>query len=124
MRVFFVMVAFLGGSAAIQMTASQPVLAQEKPASVKWEYGTLTIPVGLKGTPPPGRYTWTTGTDDIAGDNWKDLAEKLKVELKDKDAPTSKVRILVLNHLGRQGWELVSHSEPPIQNYTFKRRVP
>lgn len=84
---------------------------------------TLTIPTGF-GKQPSGRYAWMTGSEDVIGDDWKDLAEKLKVELKDKDVRSAKIRVLVLNHLGAQGWELVSQSETTVQVSTFKRRLP
>lgn len=122
MRTTLVLSILLCAAVALQTTTTRPATAQEKQAPVKWEYGTITIPIAVR-TGTPGGYAWTTGREYVAGDNWKDLAEKLKVELKDKDAPTAKIRVQVLNHLGAQGWELVSHSETN-PSFTFKRRVP
>lgn len=98
-------------------------LADDKP--VKWEHGVLTLPVGLKSPPALVRYTWMTAREDVVGDGWKDLAQKMKLDLKDTDVPIVKLRLLFLDHLGGQGWELVTQQgEGATLSYTFKRRVP
>ena len=92
---------------------------------MKWEHGTLTLPVAFKTPPALARFTWTTAREDVAGDGWKDFAEKMKLDLKSVEIPILKLRVLFLDHLGGQGWELAAQqSDGPVQTYTFKRRVP
>src|SRR5262249_39314789 len=67
---------------------------------------------------------WVTGDAEVAAASWEELATKLK-------APDAKVgttavvhKLRVLNHLGSQGWELVSAGTSTAIPWVFKRRVP
>jgi hypothetical protein len=136
MRTLVAMLAFFGVIAAVNLAGRHPpAAAQDKAGTVKWEYGMLGTGATFGGKAAPfggdrpaalaGRFTWTTGTEDISAETWKDLAEKLKVEVKDKDAQLRTIRVAVLNHLGARGWEMVAESgSGPAPSYTFKRRVP
>lgn len=97
-----------------------PASAGQGPAApaVKWEYGLL------EGHNQP---VWTAGDTTIYAKDWKDLADRAKLTI----AGERVTKGAVLNALGAQGWELVSHAAtvrtPPAaesQYYTFKRRVP
>jgi hypothetical protein len=101
----------------------------------KWEYAELhyvaprtTVERGFggKGQPAPApvpkaklKVSWITGEGETEGESWEDLAGKLKVTLA-KDAKPAAHKVKVLNHLGNQGWELVSSSGNVL---TFKRRA-
>jgi hypothetical protein len=96
--------------------------AQEaaKPA-VKWEYCTLS-------NDQTGACGYNDGKDAIGADDWKDLAKKLKVPLKEGEENQHTIRLVVLNFLGAQGWELVSHSgmvmnATYVETFAFKRRA-
>jgi hypothetical protein len=87
-------------------------------AAVKWEYGTLSV---------GGQPIWEAGDVMIYAKDWKDLAERVKLPVKGERVE----RGAVLNALGTQGWELVSHAAKSgtsttseRDTYTFKRRVP
>ena len=83
-----------------------PVVAQEKPGVVKWEYAELTyrtIPGRGPGKDPDGKEVparegattvrWTTGAEDVSLKGWGELADKLKVQLKAKlKSPSGKSR--------------------------------
>jgi len=100
-----------------------PGVAQDKApakAATKFEYGTVMV---YHGKHPQ----WTTAKDDMEGKSWADLAKKLNVPLKDQPDEL-KARVIVLDHLGSQGWELASFA--PVDTarsydlYIFKRVAP
>lgn len=80
-------------------------------------------PGGAGGVVMPKRLAssvrWVTEAGDLEAANWDDLATKLKMPAV-KDATAAALKVKVLNHLGRQGWELVSSTTTVM---TFKRRV-
>jgi hypothetical protein len=66
------------------------------------------------------------GDDEVEASGWEDLATKIKAPAAKKGATPDAHRMKVLNHLGRQGWELVSHHKLDGNGtavWTFKRRV-
>jgi hypothetical protein len=73
------------------------------------------------------RATWITGDDEVEATSWADLATKIKAPAAKKGATAAAQKMKVLNHLGEQGWELVSyHQRGSISGsdvWTFKRRV-
>lgn len=78
----------------------------------------------------PARVTTThylyTEDDRVAASSWEDLATKLKLPPAKKDATATSHKLRVLNHLGRQGWEMVpaTGSESRLNTvYLFKRKV-
>jgi hypothetical protein len=96
-----------------------PQAAGQEPKKAKWEYCKFTI-IGNKGTNKV-RWTLTTGKEKVEAASLKDLGEKLKM----KDSPT--VNLAVLDHLGEDGWELVSYTAnetPMFSNdaYMLKRK--
>jgi hypothetical protein len=95
------------------------------PARTQWEYCTLTLYSA-------GYSSYCDAKGTIAAKDWKELTRKLNVALRPGEKDSGHIRILILNFLGAQGWELVSHStrsigaEVPIHEetfFTFKRRV-
>jgi hypothetical protein len=107
----------------------------------RWEYAELQTSPSLaramgafaKGGPGPGvgaapgvaakaaaRVTvkWATGDDEIDAADWADLATKIKMPAAKDGKPATKMK--VLNHLGSEGWELVSSTAALM---TFKRKV-
>lgn len=124
-----VVVAALGLVAAVcWYVQAQPRAAGEQPAKpvTKWEYATL-----YHGNQP----IWTTPAEELYAQTWQELAERMKVTIpKAKDAGSGTVRATILNHLGSQGWELVSHSATvaglpggamsKTDTWVFKRPVP
>jgi len=72
------------------------------------------------------RVVWSTATTSADARSWRELAGKMKIAMPDK---TASARMVVLDALGGQGWELVSASVPsgqaaPASTWTFKRRLP
>lgn len=69
---------------------------------------------------------WTTGEEEIEGEDWADLAKKLKVTEPKRQAGPSVYKLRLLNHLSSEGWEQVSS---PIMESTgsnvcqFRRKV-
>ena len=73
------------------------------------------------------RASRTIATEEIETDTWEELGDKLKAPAAKKDAKDAAQRLRVLNHLGRQGWELVGRDKgdvAAITVWTFKRRLP
>ena len=140
MRTLVVLTAFCCGFALLQ-PATQPVIAQEKQAPVKWEYAELVYrdttgrPAGKDGNPagkdgnPMGAPTmtirWTSGAGEFSVNGWEELAGKLKTKFK-KEGTASSQKVQMLNALGAEGWELVSQHVGTTMSTTlmFKRRVP
>ena len=64
---------------------------------------------------------WTCATEHVAGEDEEDLAKKLKAELP-KDPNEHVVSLAILNRLGSQGWEMVTHIKMGNSDfYRFKR---
>jgi hypothetical protein len=97
-----------------RQAVTAPAPAPKKAEAVKWEYARLQTRL---------RSGWTSGTESVLADDDKGLAEKLKVEIPDK-ADESMTEILILNHVGNQGWEMVTLFKHEAFNfYRFKRPV-
>ncbi len=122
-------------TALFAVIGSPPVQAQPPGAqgADKWEYGVLEYrhQAGKKADSGEIRYpvSWLTAAGEVREYGWEAVAEKLKVPAPTGDAPvTDKVAFLklrVLNHLGSQGWELVSFDQGGGNAYlwTFKRKA-
>jgi hypothetical protein len=63
---------------------------------------------------------WVTGDGETEADDWAALAGKLKAPAAAKGANAAAHRVKLLNHLGSQGWELVSSNGNLM---TFKRKL-
>ena len=63
---------------------------------------------------------WITNDGETEGEGWDGLAAKLKAPAAGKDAKAVAHKVKLLNHLGREGWELVSTDG---STWTFKRKV-
>jgi sugar phosphate isomerase/epimerase len=133
---------FLLGLATVVLTTlpspAAPALG-DKP--VKYEYAELQarmtvarvaiLPGGVAPAAPAAQpaqgIRWTTGEDEITFKSWEELAEKLKAPAK-KDATITQHKMRVLNQLGAEGWEMVSHTGTDgttgLATWTFKRRLP
>ncbi|HKB00908.1 MAG TPA: hypothetical protein VKD90_01755 [Gemmataceae bacterium] len=121
-----------------------PALADKPP---KWEYAELhqrsTSRFGAREAakgeneqpqpPAAGRTAeptlrWVTGETEIEAKGWEELATKLKAAAAKKDGTTIGRRVQVMNHLGSEGWELVSTTAGTTATaaavWTFKRRLP
>jgi hypothetical protein len=97
--------------------------AGEEPAkvTVKWEYCSVF-------GDHRGKCGWSKGDEELFVDSWKALAAKMDVKLKEKDPSDRSIRLAIFNHLGAQGWELVSHSAivsdaTYAETFMFKRQV-
>jgi hypothetical protein len=99
------------------LCSAAPALAEKPP---RWEYAELifrTIParaggVGADGvevpaTPASVAIRWITGSGEVEGKGWADLAEKLKASGFKKEGTAAFHKIQILNHLGSDGWELM-----------------
>ena len=100
--------------------------------SIRWEYCEIEF---LRGTSPwfpasasgagGDRVQWSSATASVDARSWRDLAAKMKIEMPEK---TASARLVVLDALGAQGWELVSATVPtgpaaPSATWTFRRRA-
>ena len=101
----------------------QPQAAGEEPAraTVKWEYCSVF-------GDHRGKCGWSKSDGEVFVDSWKALAQKMDVKLKEKDPSDRSIRLAIFNHLGAQGWELVSHSAMVsdatyAETFMFKRRT-
>jgi hypothetical protein len=67
---------------------------------------------------------WVTGENEIEATSWEDLAAKLKAPEAKPGATTPVAhKLRVLNHLGSQGWEMVSAGTGTSGIWVFKRKV-
>lgn len=118
-----VLVVVVVGAAFAATRWPQPAAADlvpVKPAD-KWEYGTLT-----KQNQP----IWVEAGRVAIAKDWTDLAQQLGAPKGEKDGGDGAAQVVVLNHLGSNGWELVTHAATQRTDrqsgssvYTFKRRV-
>ena len=98
----------------------------------RWEYCELEF---LRGTSPwfpasasgagGDRVQWSSATASVDARSWRDLAAKMKIDVPDK---TASAKLVVLDGLGAQGWELVSATAPtgqaaPSSTWTFRRKA-
>jgi hypothetical protein len=63
---------------------------------------------------------WVTGEGETEADGWEGLATKMKAPAAAKGATPVAHKLKLLNHLGAQGWELVSSTTTVM---TFKRKA-
>ena len=115
----------------VSTNSAAPALG-DKP--VKWEYAKLAYkrtvvpdPRAKGGGVGIMTLLWTTEGEEIEGDNWKDLADKLKAPALKKEGSSVQEQLRAMNRLGADGWELVEHEHPAVphlENWTFKRRAP
>ncbi len=99
----------------------QALGAEPAKATVQWEYCSVF-------GDHRGKCGWSKGDGEIFMDSWKALAQKMDVTLKEKDPRDRSIRLAIFNHLGAQGWELVSHSAMVsdatyTETFVFKRPV-
>jgi hypothetical protein len=66
---------------------------------------------------------WVTADGEIDAASWEDLAGKLKAPAAKPGATPLAHKLRVLNHLGSQGWELVSTGTSTTSGWIFKRRT-
>ena len=71
--------------------------------------------------------TWITADAEVETKGWDELARKLKATPAKKDATDTVRKLRVLNRLGADGWEVVSHrpneSFSGTEVWLFKRKV-
>jgi hypothetical protein len=118
--------------AAVTVSAA-PALPEKSP---RWEYAELQAKSTARAFQREGdevpvarpALRWTTGTAEVEAKDWLDLAEKLKATGVKKDGTVTQQRIALLNYLGSEGWELVSHTGGTTPTgagmWLFKRRAP
>lgn len=120
---FPVLVLAVAGAAVAASPWPQPAAADPpaRPAD-KWEYAAVS---------EQDEVTWSGPGQAVTALNWYELADKLGAPGRKQGQVPATVRVLVLNHLGSQGWELVTHAATPDTDrrrgsnvYTLKRRVP
>jgi hypothetical protein len=113
--------------------------AQAGKSSEKWEYAELRHHERSGATIGPDKVftsaiEWISGEGFVRGYGWEGMADKLKAPalkqdaLKDakKEEIEAVLRYRVLNHLGDQGWEMISRERIETRGITlwiFKRRV-
>jgi hypothetical protein len=91
------------------------ISAAEPEKAAKWEYCSV---IGDH----KERCAWSKSDRAVTAESWKELADKLEVKFKDKDRGQQGVRMAILDRLGADGWELVSHSTM-VMNATFIETV-
>ncbi|MFO0811182.1 MAG: hypothetical protein U0746_21340 [Gemmataceae bacterium] len=128
----------------VAMTVANPVPPAADRVGDHWEYGEVTFhpirvgvrvvaPAGVPAPPPAavggGRAAWVTGDAEVEAESWEALATKLKVTEGPKSDNPATYKLRVLNHLGRQGWEMVSATQPTsptattVSTFVFKRKA-
>jgi hypothetical protein len=142
--------AALAAACALDLPSYAAPAPSDKP---RWEYAELhyrpPAPTFGKGAidgqvePPavrPASIRWVTGDGEVDGKSWEDLGSKLKAPQPTKEASADARRVQLLNHLGSEGWELVSQAggfgpttttkgtstrtSGTAGTWLFKRRVP
>ena len=113
-----VAVGILWSATADEPKKADPVKpAEAARADVRWEYATLS-------TGGRANVHLLSSADDVTAESWSNLAQKLKLTPKG-----TAYQIAIFDHLGSQGWELVTQTatavdnRPANQSYTFKRRA-
>jgi hypothetical protein len=72
---------------------------------------------------------WITEDEEVRATSWEDMATKIKAPAAKKNLTADGHKFRVLNRLGAEGWELVSHQRPDgpalraSESWTFKRKV-
>jgi hypothetical protein len=136
--------AWLALAVAFSVGAGKAGAAPAPPPSERWEYAEISttstrMPARFGDGParpgqadrlPRVRQTvvrFTTAAGEVEAPSWEELAAKLKApEAKAGAASASLQRLRLLNHLGSQGWELVSGAgawSTSTGTMLFKRKV-
>jgi hypothetical protein len=66
---------------------------------------------------------WITADGEIEATSWAELAATLKAPAAKADATAAAHKVRVLNHLGSQGWELISVGSGSAAPWVFKRKA-
>jgi hypothetical protein len=122
---------------SVLLAAAAP--APEPPAkpAERWEYCELQAREGaaLGAVPAPGALPpawviqWITTQEVVQALGWDDMAARMKVAPLKKDASLLSYKVSIFNHLGSEGWEMVSYHKPTgsgaaaISIWVFKRKV-
>ena len=122
------MLSLLLASASLLCQAASGQAAPGLPDKLaKWQYAELSylyIPAqpggtAADGTVVPGKpaaevVRWVTAEGEVEARGWGDLAERLTARGSKWDGSAAYQRVQMLNHLGSQGWELVSFHQTPV----------
>ncbi|MFO0964927.1 MAG: hypothetical protein U0793_04960 [Gemmataceae bacterium] len=129
-----VLSAYFGGRAH-----AVPVPSLPAPLTVEqWEYCEIVEKrTTVREVPPAGKagaimtksvssLRWVTAETEIEAPSWADLGAKMKIPAK-ADASPEMQRLRVLNRMGMEGWELISHSKTGStitgpENWLFRRK--
>jgi hypothetical protein len=132
MRILAILSALSLFAAAV---SAAPALGDKPP---KWEYAELEFSRVYVGQPGAGRpvpqvtVRWTMADDEVDGNSWQNLADKLKAPAPKKEASVTQHKLRIFNRLGADGWEMTEHagtdgireSGQEKAKWTFKRRAP
>jgi hypothetical protein len=102
---------------ALALTALPAFAAPAQSDKPKWEYAELQIRTtrtppaeGEEGPRTTTTIHWSTGSEEVEVKTLPELAEKLKGPAIKKDASATLQRLQLMNHLGSEGWELMSQT--------------
>ena len=113
------------------------LVAAQEARPEKWEYSELRhydLVVDMVGPDAKKQILWISAEGLVRGFGWEAMAEQLKMPALKKDAlkdvkkydVDAIQRLRILNHLGGQGWEIISYARNEKDGSTlwlFKRRV-
>jgi hypothetical protein len=95
---------------ALSLAVAAQVPGPAPKGADRWEYCELHFRIGgpLSGGGGAAKPTTMliTADEELAAADWAGLATKLKAPAAKKSAKEASHKVRVLNHLGRQGWEL------------------
>ncbi len=121
----------------VLVAAATPAPAPAVKGADKWEYcevqareGAAQGAVPAPGAVPPAWVVrWITTREVVETMGWDDLAASMKAPPLKKDASPLSHKMRVFNHLGGEGWEMVSYHKPAgsgaaaVSVWVFKRKV-
>ena len=122
----------MAAAGAAQAAAPEARLQAPVADATEWQYAEIEFTRGTSPWFPSGasgtggdHLQWSTAGASADGRSWRDLASKMKIPVPDKAASA---KLVVMDFLGSQGWELVDATVPtgqaaPSWTWTFKRRV-
>ena len=123
------------GSFASRVPAA-PALA-DRP--VRYEFAELSYSHGNRSNPAfvPGQQgvpqvipfisaRFSTSDEEIEGNSWEDLANRLKAPSPKKESPATVHKLRVLNKLNADGWEVIERTGLAVTPmiWSLRRRVP
>jgi hypothetical protein len=129
------LVALLVSAAAgrAQPPGKSPLGQGPPPDRPRWEYAELSFRAvspnffgkdkDEQPKAPATTVKWTTDREEATFTGFADFAGKVKMDGFKQDASVTHQRVQILNHLGREGWELVESTTGPARTMLFKRRV-